>query len=535
MAELKNSNYFIDLSKKGILSHSETLTEGNINGSIAEHTAKADLDVSFLKSFELSYKEHFDEYATVLNQKFNELTKVIQDTINAIFSKNLKISAGDLRGKLLEAQLLLTYFNSKKNAKDNENNTNTDTPNTAEGAQEAARRNNAATRNLTSKADIYEELSSIVAQYQMISKYRIPSRKRMPGISVGNSNVKLTFTFAFGKCNLFDAKSEVWDPMHLLYNNLIYLNLGEGDIKGQLRPDKSVKGGAGYIPYNSYAFIDVLASIKKLNDGGKVNTFNINETVQNLMDAKNTINSLNGDADRLEAFFTEKFNQIEEAAADGKTPKININNNILKGKLKELNTPTSKNFFGWETSPEWYTRDAYSYTGKGSDFKVIDGGAKTAIQNWLKDTMKNYEVSLIEGKSGDNFSDYKIERKSETNNLNNVSTILKNIATFDVNVVHQALSTSFEAIMSGSRAFYLHAGYKPYFVNNQEDVKKYVCEKDIGPKIKYGPFVPHEVKMTFDLKNLDENGYPMSGKIEITTWNLLVAGYGVKFATPNET
>lgn len=533
MAELKNSNYFIDLSKKGILSHSNTLTEKNINADITEYTAKADLDVSFLKSFELNYKEHFDEYATILNQKFNELTKVIQDTINAIFSKNLKISAGDLRGKLLEAQLLLTYFDSKKNAKDNGNNTNTDTPNTAEGAQAAARRNNAATRNSTSKANIYEELLSIVAQYQMISKYRIPSRKRMPGISVGNSSVKLTFTFAFGKCNLFDAKSEVWDPMHLLYNNLIDLNLGKGDIEGQLRPKRD-EDDAGYIPYNSYAFIDVLDSIKVLNDN-KEHTFNINETVQSLMDAKNTINSLNGDADRLEAFFAEKFNQIEEAAANGKTPNIGINNNILKSKLKQLDTPTSKNFFGWETSPEWYTRDAYSYTGKGSDFKVIDGGAKTAIQNWLKDTMKNYEVSLIEGKSGDNFSDYKIEQKSETNNLNNVSTILKNIATFDVNVVHQALSTSFKAIMSGNRAFYLHTGYKPYFVNNQDDVKKCVCKKDIGPKIKYGPFVPHEVKMTFDLKNLDENGYPMSGKIEITTWNLLVAGYGVEFVNPDKT
>ena len=514
MADIANttpsSNYFLDLSKKGILSTGAydngvvKFYNGGTEYLLPNSSFMADIDGGFLQNFKIVYEENFGEYSDELSKKFQKLTKVLQSALKMIFKGKFDISSDSLRGTILEAQILLQYF---------------------QGVAGAVKEDGlSAITHTGTNMDIYKSLNAIIDAYNRISIYKIPFRKNMPGIKIGSASNKLTFKFAFGKCNLFNAKQEVWDPMQKLYGQLIdmYVTTGKDGIPGVVNITS-----VNHVPYGPVAFVDTISAITQLNEGKK-DPFELNGIVKSLMDAKASLASLNGDTEKLSGYLDSQFEKIalyfdgeKSLKKDGKLDDVSSSRlNQKFGLTYDYNGSQILKFEKGSWGKEWY------------DVATKDGWAERVSS--FSDAIKKqaWNVILNEGKAGDSLGDFNIsQKKSDSgNDLNNIQSVLTQIAEYDVNVVHKALANTYNRMKTANKMFYLYVGYRPILRHSLTELKKETFK--YPPLIRYGPFVPKKVDMEFDMKNLDENGYPMAGSISVEPWALEGLGMSLVINEP---
>ena len=535
MAEKTNvySNYLIDISKKGIISptgKSAAITQFDTITTLGEAFLRGDLKTDFLKNVGFEYKESFVEYDKEIKAKFDKLTGAIKDLLGFMMKGNkFDLSANDLRGRLIDIELLFHYFTDKDDS-----------------------------------IDSYDNLHKIVEQYNYIAAYKIPARKKIPTVEVSKLD-SITFEFAFGKCNLFNAKKEVWEPITFIKNNLIP-NPRESDIPGMYKVDGLGDG----IPYTNFALIDLIEGMRTASDNLKFENTSIrvtpNSIMKRLQDSGKFISQVTNDAkEDLISYMRSYVEGLMPMEDGGYAPKTTANfsdtyselYNGLKDNKKNINTllnkaGISKDFEDWfedyditkaEEDTAWYERFWASVGGnideKGKRTKTQYYGSSvkpswdtniSSPERILKND-SNIKVTLKEGGDSENIKDYDIEvvnAEAQQKATNTLEDILRNIATLDVRTMGQAVNTAYDKIMKHpNKRFYLGCGYIPQFAHSLTQFS-YTNNKGFdAPMILYGPFVIKELKIDLDMYDLDQEGYPMSGKVTIVPWNLHTYGKGL--------
>ena len=539
MAEKTNvySNYLIDISKKGIVSptgKSPAITQFDTIDSLGQAFLRGDLKTDFFKNVGFEYKESFTEYDKEIKAKFDKLTNAVKDLLGFMMKGNkFDLSANDLRGRIIDIELLFHYFTGDDKGS-------------------------------------YDNLKAIVEQYNYIAAYKVPARKKIPTIEISKLD-SIVFEFAFGKCNLFDAKKEVWEPLTYIKEKLLP-NPRESDIPGMYKVDGLGDG----IPYTNFALVDLVKGMSEVSStllfkgGGNVTP---NSIMKKLQDSGKFISKVTNDAkEDFVSYLNDYVEGLKMTGEGGYAPETTAHfsdtyvelRNKLKDNKKNINALLEKaglaaNFNeAWfeeydiskvEADRSWWDNIVASFGGavneKGVRSKVSYNVGGTNSYEWdLKQKSgvtpdskikndPNIKVTLKDGGDTSNVKDYNIEvvdQEAQKSAIDSIEDILKNIATLDVRTGGLAIKNAYENIMAHTdKRFWLGCGYVPQFAHSLTQFS-YSNKKGFdNPRILYGPFVIKELKIDMDIYDLDQNGYPMSGKVTIVPWNLHTYGKGLQF------
>lgn len=168
------SSYLIDVHKKLYCPESDNNAPGFYYGNLDTKTLK----MSF------GFKENFAAANDMLSETWNSATEALGKAVDGLINKvplfkDFKINKDmKLRDKLIMFYIIAKEFSGVVNDDSNQ---------------------------------ILETAKEIQNAFERQYMYNIPVRKTMPRLTVNMEGI--TVNFAYGACNLFDAKREVWDPI----------------------------------------------------------------------------------------------------------------------------------------------------------------------------------------------------------------------------------------------------------------------------------------------------------------------------------
>jgi hypothetical protein len=158
-----------------------------------------------LKNIGFTFKEDFTEAAKELEDSYDEIFKPVIEILNSLLkATGIKFPSDPkkLREQLIVIDSMLTLLQAKINAE----TSTTDGTSSTDG-----------TKDETSA--VIQELSSMLQNWSYAYTHVIPMRKSSPRIDMKIGG-ELKIDFAYGKCNLFNARKEVWEPLMKIKSKL---------------------------------------------------------------------------------------------------------------------------------------------------------------------------------------------------------------------------------------------------------------------------------------------------------------------------
>ena len=520
MAATNTSSYLIDTSKKCYIKDCPKI---KLEGSEIAIPAIlfGDLDSKCLQNIGFEVREDFKASKEEVQNTIDNVLKVVKTTMEGLLKRwslfkdlNLELSSENLRDSVVYFKTIQEIMGAKAGS------------------------------------SIHDFLDQIGNK---VHKYNVPVRNAPPATSpVSGSSI--TIKFAYGKCNLFSAKEEVWLPLNALKNAYFPSTSEDPEEEGLVH----ITAGAS-VPYPQEA--SALA-LKQLFD-----------PENSLVNIPNVIRTLTSSASLQDTFdgnvqFTGKSKTITSTGKlnDVKARYANLFSGIPGAQVavtkaaEPLTLTEGQDSFETSTLAEDLVAEGMS---KANELKE-DLNAINAANN-INET---YYVSVpkkkidINSTNKDNISGLvKLEKVDGTtvDKLNNLDSVLKGMVmlvpkisartttrlresvTGAVNIrmgFPSVYKTSIEEIAELIVPGGLNGGNKSTTKNYfQPDVvetdNKFLYSK-LDPKIILRDVLLQKFSIKFDFSQTDEYGFPMSGTFNIEQfWNLNFPGYTLYLGDPD--
>ena len=364
--------------------------------------------------------------------------------------------------------------------------------------------------------------------FMIAPKYNIPARSAVPKVQIPISAGGLKVCFSYGKAGLFNAKEEVWDPIRNIMASLSPAMTSSEKYPGLLSIDDGTT-----IPFefqSKYYFIKSATTALK----DDVNNTTIKGAVDKFVKATKSITTTAKEAAAVQVKIDKELKRQSDAYE-----KVDEGLAELCENGDDEGLTADKLFTG--------ERSANEVDGKPIvGHPIIKGRLKAAVKAYssAEEELSGYEhqgpgkysdVPLSQkDEVGDNYKDKSLyHEKAEildkvAESGGDITGVLTAIATIRPRLVGMATLDQYDKISGSIKTFnmMLSGGDGNVFFNVD----------DIGTKIDNGTLhsllsisgIPTKVEASFDYSSVDENGYPMSGTIEIKSiWSVKTYGESV--------
>jgi len=495
VASTSTSTYLLDTSKKCKIAGKSGFTDGNK----FYWSWYGDLDVKCLQNLGASFTENWKSGTDYAEKAVEQTLKPVTVAMNAVAKQipmlknvNFEKNEDSLRNSAIFLYALWKSF--VKGTK------STDTAET-----------------------LLEELTTAY-------RYNIPYRADIPALEpLGGS--KITIHFAYGKCNMFSAKKEVWDPLVNLKTAIFPILAGEGGL---------VKAAGNTVPAPLPQQIGIKAINKILSKGFKVGT-NVNETK-----AFDTIDVFADTATNLQSLGegTVKIDEAKPGWFDDKDTYLKFDNNKANNLRKaalSVYTAGKQEFEDSVTDTQGFNEgDYFDYNEEAKNaLKTLKEAADADAMSMDKPhTVKVPKAAfpvkkvIKSGEGAVTAAKYKMQVvQSSGNQPYSIPDVLKGLIQFVPERVGEITSDFYSDLKNYGVA--IEFGYPSVRKTNKEDLGTVLNE--LGARVKLQGILLQKVNITFDFEHTDEYGYPMAGKLEIEkVWNLKYPGETLTLSGTNQ-
>ena len=485
------STFGIDIRRKIWSNSTRYDAESKSSVSVRPDWLKGEIDPSCLKNIAWTFEEVLTSATDQYGEAYDELTAGLREALKS-FTKLL-------RGVSLGKDVNSTSAESGESKS------------TQSALMEAAGAISAFTGSPVSE-DLLKEA------FMIAPKYNIPARSAVPKVQIPISTGGLKVCFSYGKAGLFNAKEEVWDPIRNIMASLSPA-IKDSKYEGLLSIDDGTT-----IPFefqSKYYFIK--SAVGALKD----DTSNSNITIKGAVDGfVKATKSITTTAKKAAAVQVEIDKELKRQSDAYEKADENVAELYEKGDDKGL---TADLIFAGKRAPDSY----------GGTHPIIGGRLKAALKAYSSAEEK---LSGYEHQGDGKYSDVPLSQKDEVEDKytdkslyyekaeildevaeagGDITSVLTAIATIRPRLVGRATLDQYNAISGSIKTFnmMLSGGDGNIFFNVD----------DIGKKIDDGTLhsllsirgIPTKVEASFDYSSVDENGYPMSGTIEIKSiWSV---------------
>lgn len=531
------SSYLIDVHKKLYCPESDDAKSGFYYGNLDTKTLK----MSF------GFKENFAAANDMLSETWNSATEAFGKAVDGLINKvplfkNFKINKDmKLRDKLIMFYIIAKEFSGVANDDSNQ---------------------------------ILETAKEIQTAFERQYMYNIPVRKTMPRLTVNIEGI--TVNFAYGACNLFDAKREVWDPIQNIVAT--FFPKAKEDSK---HAGLSQITNQATIPYEQQLLPDLLPrllgltkKVKNEKDNTekeeKIFTYNLKQLTQmtrtfvkNNSKAsklkekaeKAVINDfgvnlgsrvLNGIGNGIASIFTGKEGEDVQVKAST-IKKVNKTWNSSSARLSQDTDDSTQKEIEEIVNPTNNNKDVNNTMGplsipentdKGEegtvDVSQVADEAQKTIDNVIDTANQNgYQLTEVTGNKIE-----KLNLKYEKNDIaDSVKTIVTDIINLEPDTIGDLTSQYYNTLVDttnrkNSHVVDFYMGYPNEYINQISQFDKYKKNKYT---IHYKDIIVTDMQVTFNENNLDSNGYPLEGSVTISgIWSLLWPGFAVDYLEPSK-
>ena len=253
-----------------------------------------------LKNIGFTFKEDFTEAAKELEDSYDEIFKPVIEILNSLLkATGIKFPSDPkkMREQLIVIDSMLTLLQAKINAE----TSTTDGTSSTDGTTDKT-------------SSVIQELSSMLQNWSYAYTHVIPMRKSSPRVDMKIGG-ELKIDFAYGKCNLFNARKEVWEPLMGIKSKLFPTTTpfyyGEGKNKTEVTGLSTIQGID--VPFLNAAFPATFFTL-------------MNETTKNVFPFQKELSlqsedgvlgrSLSGAVDSLKKSAKEAISELKEGVSE---------------------------------------------------------------------------------------------------------------------------------------------------------------------------------------------------------------------------
>ena len=407
-----------------------------------------------LKNIGFTFKEDFTEAAKELEDSYDEIFKPVIEILNSLLkATGIKFPSDPkkMREQLIVIDSMLTLLQAKVNAE----TSTTDGTSTTEGT------------STDSTSTVIQELSSMLQNWSYAYTHVMPMRKSSPRVDMKIGG-ELKIDFAYGKCNLFNARKEVWEPLMKIKSRLFptttpFSYPGHENVTGL----STIQGID--VPFLNAAFPATFFTL--LSETNKAVTEFPFQKELSLQSEEGVLGrSLSGAVDSLKKSAKEAISELKEGVSE-----------VFTGNSGKEGTGTTN---GNNSNENTQT--------------LSEEEQKKAINNKLTEQMNGI-----------------------TSVKNNLARIIMNKPAITAYINEQLYKKSFcDKDGNPTNSFMFRLGYPQMFAYRIEDL----CKANSN-RISLNEVLPTSVDVTFDFSNTDEAGTPMSGQLAIKgLWTLRASG-----------
>ena len=399
-----------------------------------------------LKNIGFTFKEDFTEAAKELEDSYDEIFKPVIEILNSLLkATGIKFPSDPkkMREQLIVIDSMLTLLQAKINAE----TSTTDGTSSTDGTTDKT-------------SSVIQELSSMLQNWSYAYTHVIPMRKSSPRVDMKIGG-ELKIDFAYGKCNLFNARKEVWEPLMKIKSRLFPTTTpfyyGEGKNKTEVTGLSTIQGID--VPFLNAAFPATFFTL--LSKTAEANPkFPFQEELSFQSEKGVLGRSLSGAVDSLKKSAKEAISELKEGVSE-----------VFTGNSEGEGTNTG---------------------GSGSTGTQSEEDQKKAINAKLKEQM------------------------------NGITSVKDNLARIIMNkpAITAYINEQFYEKNLAKNSFMFRLGYPQMFGYRLEDL----CNANSN-RISLNEVIPTSVDVTFDFSNTDEAGTPMAGQLAIKgLWSLRTSG-----------
>lgn len=492
------STFGIDIRRKIWSDSTRYDAESESYVSVRPDWLKGEIDPSCLKRIAWQFEEVLTSATDQYGEAYDELTAGLREALKS-FTKLL-------RGVSLGKDVNSTSAESG------------DSKSTQSALMEAAGAISAFTGSPVSE-DLLKEA------FMIAPKYNIPARSAVPKVQIPISTGGLKVCFSYGKAGLFNAKEEVWDPIRNIMASLSPAITSSEKYPGLL----SIVDG-NTIPFefqSKYYFIK--SAVGALKDEISSSNITIKGAVNEFVKATKSITTTAKEAAAVQVKIdkelkrqSDAYEKVDENVAElyekgddkgltadliftGKRSADEVKGHpIIRGRLKAAQKAYSsaeKKLSGYE----------YQGDGKYSDVPLSQ---KDEVKDKYTDKSLYHEKAEVLDKVAESGGD--------------ITGVLTAIATIRPRLVGQATLEQYKAISGSIKTFNMMlSGGDGNIFFNIDDIGKKIDDGTLSSLLSISG-IPTKVEASFDYSSVDENGYPMSGMIEIKSiWSVETYGKSV--------
>lgn len=505
------STFSIDLSKKCLLAKSATV---NVDGVDIPASLFGDVKTECLNNVTFGFKETFAGAFSEANDAIDDILKPLEKLIQTALGKMPGFGSA-LKTSSLRDSAIFLY---------------------------------SAIGELTGDSSA---LSSALTELSTIPTHNMPYRKQPPLLSLGSQ--KIIIEFAYGKCNLFDAKKEVYEPLKSLQSTL-FPSVYEDDASAPYGLSKMM---TRQIPYQQQVFLQLLKIAFGLkNEGGESAAAGLTTMPDYSGKLKTGLKKLISNNDEgiirsivgplnLKVWVSGKYN---ENGID-KYKKLS-HDHAFWGHVCSISQGATgpdaetAHAAGVAEAPEAEPHDIEVTEVSDSDLDIFGAQrlASKALQEAI-DLLPDYKISKT-NKWKDETGAYDItkfftKRDNDSEVAKGIQNILAELIVLPQKAAGLANKMLYDSFKSSGMDIKLGFG------NYQAHSIGAVWEKITGqkaspgqkaipgqePVVTYNSVIPIDVKIIFNLDDVDDRGYPMSGRLEISDlWNLNMPSSAITFS-----
>lgn len=407
-----------------------------------------------LKNIGFTFKEDFTEAAKELEDSYDEIFKPVIEILNSLLkATGIKFPSDPkkLREQLIVIDSMLTLLQAKVNAETSTTD-ETGSSTSTDGKKDET-------------SQVIQELSSMLQNWSYAYTHVIPMRKSSPRVDMKIGG-ELKIDFAYGKCNLFNARKEVWEPLMKIKSKLFPTTTpfyyGEGENKTKVTGLSTIQGID--VPFLNAAFPATFFTL--LSETNKAVTKFPFQKELSLQSEEGVLGrSLSGAVDSLKKSAKEAIGELREGVSE-----------VFTGNSEEGTNGSGST--GTQAQP-----------------------AESQINKKLKEQMNGI-----------------------TSVKDNLARIIMNKPAITAYINEQFYEKNFCEMKDGvpkpTKSFMFRLGYPQMFAYRVEDL----CNANSN-RISLNEVLPTSVDITFDFSNTDEAGTPMSGQLAIKgLWSLRTSG-----------
>jgi len=503
------STFSIDLSKKCLLAEGATV---NVNGTDVPASLFGDVKTESLNNVTFGFKETFAGAFSEANDAIDDILKPLEKLIQTALGKMPGFGSA-LKTSSLRDSAIFLY---------------------------------SAIGELTGDSSA---LSSALTDLATIPTHNMPYRKQPPLLSLGSQ--KITIEFAYGKCNLFDAKKEVYEPLKALQASL-FPSVSETE-------DNAAYGlssmSARKIPYQQQVFLQLLKIAFGLENAGvkgeTTGLTTVSDYSKNLKTGLKTLVSNNNEGIirsivgplNLKVWVSGKYN---EKGVD-KYKKLEHDwafwghvCSISQGATGSDAEKAHNDGIEEAKTAEPHDIEVQEVSDADLDTFGAQRLASKALQEAI-DLMPDYKISKTEkwrDETGTyNATKFFTKRDKDSETAKAIQNTLAELIVLPQKAAGLANKMLYDSF--GSSGMNIKIGFGNYQKHSISEVWEKIKEQKrtvndaviYNSVVTYNSVIPIDVKIIFNLDDVDDQGYPMSGRLEISDlWNLNMPSSAITFS-----